>query len=967
MFQIIFGGHRRSLCALLVVAVCSTPAFAQDSTAPRIAEIQRQTPQSPSTADDSLTWRVSFDEAVSTSGLTLQHTDDETDAAGLFLEGSLGLAAANVDGTPYAFVPGFFDDGLSVVTVNEQGNMQFVFNVADDENLFLDAPTSATTVEIDGTVFLYVGSRDDDGVSVFSVGANGSLTNVQNIADDGFMQLSGVSDFHFAEIAGTRYMFVTGSEDWGVSVFSIGNDGHLTSVFNVTDSSDPFLRMSGAGAVTTAVVDGTTYLYVVGSSEHGLSVFSVANDGSLTNVHNITDNPNIYLNGASNIESAVIDGNSYIYLSGTWDLGFGVFSVDADGDLTSIQNIEQIGDVLVEGPKEAVISDVNGRLFLTLAASSPASNSPNRGIQIFSIGGDGRLTPIVRQLNTVETPMFNAAAVSAVPIENGFLLFVSNSRYGGMNAFRVELEPIGADDFAVTGTTAGLGVNILSPTMIDVTASGGDLAGLDATVALGLADDQNITDFAGNALVNGTPLGANESFIVDNTPPDVSLSHNGTLPVDAPFTLTVTFTEDVSGFALGDIVATNATLSNFQTVSGSVYTATVTPGGQASVGLSVAGNVATDAAGHANTAAAPLDLASVERRTLNVELPGLGAGMVTSSPAGIDCENDCSERFLLGQSVTLTATAAFGSQFAGWVEGPCAGSTDTECTLSVNADTSVAARFTTNTVPEGRIVAATLPAARSGYVGGPAITVFMSVVSRATTPAQSCTISAPDGSPVTLAYRRVDANNAAIGAENPVFDLVAGGTASFVLELTPVAETTLAGVDFQPAVTCENASLGSVVGLNTIFLSIQNAPVPDILSISTTASGDGVIRISEAGRAGLMTAAVVNIGAGDGSAGASGITLTTTADTGSASLPVTIEICQINEAAQCITPRGPSVTTANLGRNEPAFFAAFVRDNSGGAGIAFDPANARIFLRFSDASGTVRSATSAAVTVPPAQ
>ena len=52
-----------------------------------------------------------------------------------------------------------------------------------------------------------------------------------------------------------------------------------------------------------------------------------------------------------------------------------------------------------------------------------------------------------------------------------------------------------------------------------------------------------------------------------------------------------------------------------------------------------------------------------------------------------------------------------------------------------------------------------------------------------------------------------------------------------------------------------------------------------------------------------------------------------------------------------------------MAQNTPTFFAAFVRDTSAG-GIAFDPANSRVFLRFADAGGTIRSATSAAVTAP---
>ncbi len=39
---------------------------------------------------------------------------------------------------------------------------------------------------------------------------------------------------------------------------------------------------------------------------------------------------------------------------------------------------------------------------------------------------------------------------------------------------------------------------------------------------------------------------------------------------------------------------------------------------------------------------------------------------MTSSPAGINCGNDCIEPYNEGTSVTLTANPAAGSTFAGW-------------------------------------------------------------------------------------------------------------------------------------------------------------------------------------------------------------------------------------------------------------------------------------------------------------
>jgi serine/threonine protein kinase len=54
------------------------------------------------------------------------------------------------------------------------------------------------------------------------------------------------------------------------------------------------------------------------------------------------------------------------------------------------------------------------------------------------------------------------------------------------------------------------------------------------------------------------------------------------------------------------------------------------------------------------------------KHTLTVDRAGGGSGRVTSSPAGIDCGEDCRHAFGEGTQVRLTAVAAPGSVFAGW-------------------------------------------------------------------------------------------------------------------------------------------------------------------------------------------------------------------------------------------------------------------------------------------------------------
>ncbi len=75
---------------------------------------------------------------------------------------------------------------------------------------------------------------------------------------------------------------------------------------------------------------------------------------------------------------------------------------------------------------------------------------------------------------------------------------------------------------------------------------------------------------------------------------------------------------------------------------------------------------------------------------LTVTESGGGTGRVTSDPAGIDCEDDCSESFPQGQVVTLTPTPSPDSKFTSW-SGACTGSG--ACQVTMSAAKSVTAKF----------------------------------------------------------------------------------------------------------------------------------------------------------------------------------------------------------------------------------------------------------------------------------
>jgi hypothetical protein len=86
---------------------------------------------------------------------------------------------------------------------------------------------------------------------------------------------------------------------------------------------------------------------------------------------------------------------------------------------------------------------------------------------------------------------------------------------------------------------------------------------------------------------------------------------------------------------------------------------------------------------------------SLVMHTVSVTVVGNGMARVTSSPAGIDCPTICSMMVPEGAAVSLTAIALdTTSQFLGWSDRSCAGTST--CAITASADTTLSVAFGQN-------------------------------------------------------------------------------------------------------------------------------------------------------------------------------------------------------------------------------------------------------------------------------
>lgn len=105
------------------------------------------------------------------------------------------------------------------------------------------------------------------------------------------------------------------------------------------------------------------------------------------------------------------------------------------------------------------------------------------------------------------------------------------------------------------------------------------------------------------------------------------------------FNVTFEFTEDVSGFTLGEIAIGNGSASNIVATDANTYTADITPDTTGNITINVAANVAQDAANNNNTAAAQVTV--IFDNTAPVvsigSAPIANAGNVANYPVSGNC------------------------------------------------------------------------------------------------------------------------------------------------------------------------------------------------------------------------------------------------------------------------------------------------------------------------------------------
>lgn len=268
-----------------------------------------------------------------------------------------------------------------------------------------------------------------------------------------------------------------------------------------------------------------------------------------------------------------------------------------------------------------------------------------------------------------------------------------------------------------------------------------------------------------------------------------------------------------------------------------------------------------------------------------------------------------------------------------------------------NAPAAFGDHFVGAAQPASALLSAVLPGGRSVQVGTTA-TIFATVLNTSSTTLNNCRILLPTSAPsgVSMFYETTNpTTNVANSGQNPPVTIAANGSQTFVLAFQG---TTNALDPSQPLLfVCDGTTYAPItLGVNSIDLQFSTTPIPDVIALAATATANGIVDVPlSAQQQGAFAVASDNIGAT--------ANITVTVDTGSATLPISVTLCETSAQGQCLAAPASSVTLSYATGATPTF-SIFVAAT---AAVPLSPATSRIFVRFLDGNGLSHGSTSVAV------
>ncbi|MCF6406970.1 Ig-like domain-containing protein [Chitinophaga filiformis] len=538
------------------------------------------------------------DAATNNANLTLNNVAPTT---GVFVNTAhpsvtISSAAPAIVNAPYTATITFSEAAFNFVASDITTSNASLSNLSTSDNITYTVLVTPTT---DGTVTLNIAADVAENIAANGNSASNTLSRIYDVAPpsvtavdvpvNGYYKAATIMDFtvHFSEN-------ITLNTSGGTPTLSlIIGSSTVNATYNGTSGTDG-LNFS------YTVVNGDMDMNGIQVSAlllNGSTIRDVANNNAILTLNNVANTAGVFVNTQHPSVTLSTTAPALVNVPYTVTV---TFSEEVTGLTAGDFNVT---NATVGTP--ATTNDITYTVLVTPTADGPVSISLPAGAAVNIGDNDNTASNTINNTYDGTVPTVTAVAVPA----NGYYKAGTTLDFIVRFSENITLNTSGGNPgLALTIGTATVnaaytGLNGTDGLNFSYTVQSGDMD-MDGIVINNLVlNGATIKDDAtNNANLTLNNVGNTTLVRVNTSIPTVTLSTTAADPTNAPFTVTVTFSEAVTGLDLADFNVSNATLSSLNTADNITYTLLFFPASNGLTSISLPADATLNIGDNGNTA-----------------------------------------------------------------------------------------------------------------------------------------------------------------------------------------------------------------------------------------------------------------------------------------------------------------------------------------------------------------------------
>lgn len=401
-------------------------------------------------------------------------------AAGELAFGS-GLRDAvtyEIGGRKFVYVLGGPGSGLTALEVGSNGTLSIIDEIAQNGSFAVGVEPRLVIGTMAGNPTVLLSAQSDPAARSVTILADGSFGSTGVLAGDS----AALTQPSFA--TGTDGTYIVAGMPDGLQSFAVSPAGVLTAADALTDTANTLLAdVADTSAVTVA---GTEFVAAVSAGEPGVTIVSVGPGGTLEWHGDIGATDGLGISGATSVDAAYVLGRSYLVIAGSGSSSLSVVEVAPDGTPILRDHVIDNLETRFQSVEALSITSIGDRTFV-------AAGGSDDGISLFELAPGGRLLHLTSVADDLLMTLADVSAIALVADGTNLEVIVASLSETGVTRLSIDLSALGA-----TMVASGSGENLVGGTGDDVIVGGAASDTLD-----GGAGHDVIIDGGGSDTLSG--------------------------------------------------------------------------------------------------------------------------------------------------------------------------------------------------------------------------------------------------------------------------------------------------------------------------------------------------------------------------------------------------------------------------------------------------------------------------------